>query len=191
MADQYGNRIPSQPQFGGQSSLTNEMIRDQNIQNTSTIINHNHQQFIQNRQQMETMRIATQLHQRQQLQQQPNATNSFYINKFKQIRQRFGLHKHTLNRSFSYLANASSISSPNPAPSAQLHPPASNIFTNSFINSIHNPTAPTHSSIAPLAPTNSAVIPPISQYISPSTTNPTATTARARRRSRIRNARRS
>ena len=55
-----GNRIPSYLQRGDRSTLTNEMIRDQHIQSATNELVQSHQQFVANRQEMETMRIAQQ-----------------------------------------------------------------------------------------------------------------------------------
>ena len=164
MADQYGNRIPTNTYRGDQSSMTNEMIRDHSIHNSSNTLQHNHQQFMQHQQQLETLRIANHLHERQQLQQQPNATNSFYMNKFQNMRNQWQLHTHALNRSFSQLANNTGLMNT----SAALHPTNTRLFTPSFIASIP-PTGivPTHIPHAPSVAAPASVLPSAAAAVAP------------------------
>ena len=112
-----GNRIPSHLRRGDRSTLTNEMIRDQHIQSATHDLIQSHQQFIANRQEMETMRIAQQLQDCRNLQQQPNATTSYHINKFRQSKSSWGLHRQALSRSLSHLSNQLTYPSSPPASS--------------------------------------------------------------------------
>ena len=157
MANPYGYSDPSHTRLGDPVPLTNEMIRDQHIANTTAQLR-DHQQYVHNRQRMETDRIGNQLHDRQQLQLQPNATHSYYINKMRQLRGKWGLHTPVLNRSFSHMAHSylhpTTSTNTNAIP---LHSTSSRLFTNSFISSIHNPpaTIPTATATAPVTTASS------------------------------------